>query len=73
MDYEYYDATQREMTEDEIFEERCLLAILENYEEQEATCLIMPSNDFTEACNLYFGEDPADGVFRWQLHYPECE
>ena len=35
------------------------------------TCLIMPENDFTEACNLYFGEDPADGVFRWMLHYPE--
>lgn len=72
MDYEFYDAPYQNIPaqEEDYFEQFALLCALELYEQQEKQNLIMPCNDLTQTFNLYFAEDPQDGVYRWQLHYP---
>ena len=73
MDYEYYDAPISELTEDEAFEQRNIISAMYLYEEIEAESLIMPSAPITAEFNLFYGVDPSDRVFRWQLHHPESE
>lgn len=72
MDYEYYDAPYQEDTDLTYFEQSATLCALELYEWQEKHYLTMPCNNLTREFNLFFAIDPADGVYRWQLHYPEA-
>lgn len=73
MDYEYYDALFSELTDDDAFEQCNIVTGLHIYEDMEAEWLIMPAAPIVVEFNLFYGEDPSDGVYRWMLHYPEAE
>lgn len=67
MDYEYYHVDEAWQDYDE--QERYICALY-LYDETTPPIRDDYENTIWQLFNLFYGVDPKDGCWRWQLHYP---
>ena len=71
MDYEFY---HYDTAEDIDFEEQMnILSALDDYDRITRNCSFPPNIPVIQMFNLFYGIDPTDGCYRWQLHFPNVD